>query len=667
MNNLSNIIDEDFKESCKVWFSQEINNLTEKLSLMTPSEWAENNRYLPASVSPLPGFYNYNITPPLKEIVDCLDIRSTVREITLMKGAQIGATVGVLENAIGYFISEVRSSPMMLLTADAELAKIRMESHITVMVQQSGLADLIQTTDELSRNKTGKTASKLEWFGGGYLLPFGARNAAKLRSSPIQILLEDEVDGYPENVGKDGDPMKLAEGRTKAYSQTRKILRLSTPLIKGASRIERSYLDGDQRKFLVPCKKCNRLQELRFQGVDELTGLKWGLIWKTDASGILIPDSVRYLCKFCNHPHVNADKSWMLPRGKWQITGKPKSPYIRSYHLSGLYSPASMFSWADMVRDYLSAWDDKENKVKDLRLYQEFYNNALGESFELRGSKLKFSTVSGHRRSIYKYGEIPNKYAMLHSESSILVLTCAVDIHKDNLCVAIFGWTRGNRTYLIDYFKLYGDPTQEDDPGTWMKLSDLILEKEYIADDESKYRIILTLIDSGYLQDQVLQFCDKFESGVYPIKGRDETPKNAAIKEFSEFTTKFGMNAYGITTTLYKDRMSAVLKRRWSGTGIQRERTFNVPLDITDEELKELTVEQKRERINKITKQVDGYEWYRPSGAKNELWDLLIYNAAAIDLIAWDVCKKQLELDHVNWLTFWDYVESEKLFFDPKS
>jgi len=645
----------------KKWLSALVNELLDSVIVLSPSEWAEKYRYLPASVSPLPGVYSYDVSPPLREIVDCLDIRSPVREVTLMKAAQIGATVGVLENAIGYFISQVRSAPMMLLTADAELAKTRMDGHITVMIQQSQLREYIKSSDELTRNKTGKTNTKVEWVGGGYLLPYGAKNAAKLRSNPIQVLLEDEIDGYPDVVGKDGDPMKLAEARTKAYNQTRKILRLSTPLLKGVSRIERAYLEGDQRKFFVPCKKCKRPQELKFYGRNEETGEIWGLIWKLDKHGILEEGSVKYLCQFCQHPHGNSDKTWMLPRGEWRPTARSRSPGIRSYHLSALYSPAAMFPWEEIIRDYLNCWDVKENRPKDLGLMQEFYNNVLGKTFELRGKKISFKKITQARRD-YSYGDVPNLLAQEFSGGKIVLLTCAVDVHKDDIAVAVFGWTRGCRCYLIDYWRFEGDPVQENDAGTWGRLAELIEGDGYVADDGSMYKIVMTLVDSGYIPDQVYRFCEKYEAGVYPLKGRENPPKSAAIKEFSPFVSRLGTTVYGVTVNFYKDRMSAALSQDWNGLGLQRERCVNFPQNATSEQLKELTTEQKRERINRVTKQRDGFEWYRRAGAKNELWDLLIYNAAALDIIAFDVCLNNLNLEYVNWVAFWDLLESENLF-----
>ena len=43
--------------------------------------------------------------------------------------------------------------------------------------------------------------------------------------------------------------------------------------------------------------------------------------------------------------------------------------------------------------------------------------------------------------------------------------------------------------------------------------------------------------------------------------------------------------------------------------------------------------------------------------------DLLIYNNAALDLIAWDVCRHQMDLEYVNWTAFYDRAAADKLFF----
>jgi len=650
----------------RVWLRDALDGISTNIEVLTPAQWAEKKRYLPPQLSAMPGYFRFEVTPYLKEILDCLSMESPVREVALMKGVQIGATVGILENAIGYAIEHIKTAPMMLVTADAELAKLRMDSYITPMLQHSELTHLIKSSDTMSTRKSGKTDKRIEWVGGGFLVPFGAQSANKLRSISIQILLRDEIDGWPDTVGKDGDPIKLSTDRTAAYETSRKIADMSTPLVKGMSKIHKRYLAGDQRQYFVCCLGCGHAQPLRWRRTNPDTGEITGIVWEIKDNR-LVQDSVRYLCEACGHAHTNDDKTRLLSPdhgAEWRPTAVPVNPHTRSYHLSALYSPVGMQSWTTCVQTWLDAWDVEANRPKDLGQLQVFYNNVLGEPFELRGEKIRFSHVSEHRRSVYRIGEIPNQYALAHTTSPVLLVVCTVDVHKDNLSVATFGWCRGRRVFVIDYWKFEGDTEQLDDPATWGRLRELIEHHTYTADDGKVYRLQLTLIDSGYRADHVYRFASEYEMGVYPIRGRDAAPKSATIKEFAEYTTPMGTLAYNITVDFYKDRWSAALRRGWDTEGTMPTGHFNAPTDLSDKQLKELTVETKRERIEKTTGKRVGFEWHRPSGAANELWDLLIYANAALDMIAWNICRGQLEMEFVNWTSFYDLLEDEKLFFE---
>lgn len=653
-----------FTAEQREWLAAQFDALTTELILMTPSRWAEERRYLPASTTSLPGYYRFEVAPYLKEIVDCLSIDSPVREVAVMKGVQIGATVGVIENAIGYFIDHVKSAPVMLVTADQELAKLRVDSYITPMLQHSDLDHLIRSADTKNNRKTGKTDQRIEWVGGGFLIPFGAQNANKLRSISIQMMMRDEIDGWPDVVGKDGDPLKLSTDRTAAFESSRKILDISTPLIKGQSKIFRRFQQGDQRYYFVRCLGCEHPQTLRWRRQDE-HGVISGVVWEMDGAR-LIPDSVRYVCEKCGHAHTNEDKTKLLsPRygAEWRATAEAISPEFRSYHVNALYSPVGMQSWGACVFKWLEAWDVEEGRPRDLPTLQVFYNNVLGEPFEMRGEKIRFEAVSAHRRQSYRFGQVPNRWASDFCGGPVLLLTCAVDVHKENLAVAVMGWCRDRRAILIDYWRFNGDTERLDDPDTWGRLRHLIEAQVYTADDGRKYRVALTLIDSGYRADDVYQFASEYAAGVYPIRGRDVPPKASVIKEFSSFTTPLGTTAYGITVDIYKDRWSAALRRGWDGVEIQPETFFNAPLDVTDKQLKELTTETKVERIDARTKQRVGWEWRRPSGAANELWDLLVYNNAALELVAWNICIGQLERPTIYWPEFYDLLLNQKTFF----
>jgi len=650
------------------WLAEIVDELTDTITHVTPSEFNEETRYLPESVTSIPGYIRYDVNPFMKEIIDCADVNSPVREVNVKKGVQITYTT-LLESVMLYYMAHIKTVPMMYMTADKELATARVENNIIPMLNQSGLADIIRSSDEGNSRKTGKTKDHLQWEGGGYMVPFGAKTADKMRSFSIMVMLKDEIDAWLETVGKDGDPDALSDDRCSGYWERRKIFRGSTPLIKSASKIEAAYLRGDQRHYMVLCKSCGFPQALRWSTTDKKTGVVGGFMWDMD-DGVLNLESVRYCCQNCGEPHHEHDKELLFsPDGgaKWEPTAKPVEPNIRSYHLPAMYSPIGMQPWYKCVSAYLKGFDPISKKVRDIGKYQVFYNNILAEPFEVKGTKVRFTQVSAHRRAVYRLGQIPNKYAAKHSGSVILFLTCQVDVHKNNLAVSVMGWTRDMRCYVIDYWR-FEVKNDEDDCSeitspVWGRLQKLIEETIYTADDGKKYRIISTLVDAGYANDTVTNFCSVYASGVVPILGRDRPEKNQTIKEFTEFTTQAGKIGYKIVVDHYKDRLSPVLRREWvEEAGEQPEYHFNAPVDITDKQLKELTVESRREKKDPKTN-VTTYFWYRPGNARNELWDLLGYGHAAVEILAYQICIQHFELKTIDWSKFWDYLENEALYY----
>lgn len=650
-------------QSSADWLTERFERLTTELHIATPSSWAEEKRYLPPSVTNMPGPYRFEVAPFLREIVDCLGVESPVREVAVMKGAQVCATVGLIENAIGYYIEHVKTAPMMLVTADAQMAKLRIDSYVLPMLQHSGLDELIASNDEKNRRKTGKSGTKLEFVGGGFLLGTGAKNPTRGRSASIRILLGDETDGWPIVIGKDGDPVKIFEARTNAYEDAKKIFHGSTPLLEETSHILKLFRRGDQRHYYVCCLRCAFPQSLRFRPAPSEVGLVYGLQWELE-QGLIVPDSVRYLCQNCQHEHFNSDKIRLLSPdhgAQWRPTATPVAPFVRSYHLPALLSPVGMLSWESIAQQWHEAWDDGANRPRDVQKLQTFYNNVLAQPFKMLGDRLTVEAVSSHRRSFYRYGQIPNAAATEFASSPILFLTCAVDVHGDNLAVGVFGWAREGRAFLVDYWRFEGDPSNLEDEPTWGRLQRFLSDPQYVSDDGRKYPLLLTLVDSGYDGDTVYRFCAQFPSGVYPLQGRDAPPARGR-KEFTAFTTSLGTTAYGVTVNIYKERWFNRLRVQWSGSGSMPEWFVSVPEDATPKQIKELTNEWRAKKVDARTGQVLGWEWHRTKGVANELWDLLIYNTAAAEMVAANVCLEQYGAESVDWAAFWNFLSHQQPF-----
>lgn len=646
------------------WLAATVEGMADHIEHITPVAYNEANRYLPQGVSPRPGYIRYDLFPFLVEIIECFDPMSGVREANLMKGVQVGYTT-LLEAVLFFYIGHIKTAPAMFITADKELATSRVENNILPMLNESDMGHLIRSADVGNSRKTGKTKDYLQWDGGGFLIPQGAQNAAKMRQFSVPLMLKDELDGWPRTVGKDGDPDTLTDARLSAYWAVRKILRGSTPLLF-PSLIQDAHDNGDKRVYNVLCKSCREPQPLRMEWPGGLGGFKWD----TNEEGGLLLESVRYCCRACGFAHYEHDKERLFSAADgahWESTCKAKTPGVRSYHLPSFYSPYGFRPWYKCIADYLAAFDPVAKQVKSYAKLQEFYNNTLGVPFKVQAAAIKFESVSAHRRQAYRLGEIPNHYARKHSGSPVLFLTCTVDVHAKNLAVSVFGWTKDARSYLIDYDRYeVGDHEDCSEVGSpvWGRLRALIEERVYTADDGAQYRVVMTMIDAGYSTDTVVGFCSAYSAGVYPIFGRDQTAKNQATKEFAPFTTQAGTVGYRILVSHYKDRLAPVLRREWlEDSGEQGAYHFNAPTDIADKQLKELTVETRKEKTD--ANGATSYVWHRPGNARNELWDLLVYGHCAVEVIAWEICVNQFGLATVDWPRFWAYIEENSLYFTP--
>jgi phage terminase large subunit GpA-like protein len=98
---------------------------------------------------------------------------------------------------------------------------------------------------------------------------------------------------------------------------------VSTPTLKGHSRIEAAYLDSDQRYFHVPCLHCG-----------DMAPIMWARIRWPEGQR----DAAYLVCDACSGVHHEHYKPRLLAAGGWRPTA-PGDGHTAGFHLSSLYSP----------------------------------------------------------------------------------------------------------------------------------------------------------------------------------------------------------------------------------------------------------------------------------------------------------------------------------------
>lgn len=561
------------------------------------SDWADRFRYLSPEASAEPGKWRTSRVPYLREILETI---GTVSEVVVMASAQTGKTEAAL-NTIGYFMHQ-DPSPIMMVQPTIEMAEAISKDRIATMLRDSpALSGLVG--DRRVRDSGNQILHKT--FLGGHLTLSGANSPASLASRPIRVLLFDEVDRFPASAGSEGDPVNLAIKRSATF-WNRVILKVSTPTIKGSSRIEKDWERSDQRKYNVPCPHCQKLQPLVWEQV------KWEKAKNSDKV------EAWYECKLCYGKITDAHKPTFLAHGRWVRTNQGSS--IAGFHLSELYSPWRSF--ADVVKSYLEAKDDPQ-------LLKVFWNTSLGLPFDDRGGEGLLWKQLADRVEPYQPLTVPR---------SALLLTAGVDVQGNRVAVSVWGWGRGEEAWLIYHTELFGNPEQEK---IWLDL-DAILDATY-THPSGEMNISLTAIDTGFAAQAVYNYA-RTRPKVMAVKGSSSiwkpvisTPSTVDFN-YKGKKIKKGVQIWPLGTDTAKSTIFARLKLPSFGPGY-----LHFPSGIEQEYFEQLTAEKC------VTSLINGHpkrQWINIR-SRNEALDCVVYAYAAailagIGRINWDKLEAQL-------------------------
>lgn len=446
---------------------------------LTVSEWADRHRWLSSRASAEPGRYRTARTPYMREIMDALSPANAVQRVVFMKAAQVGATEA--GNCFIGFVMHHAPGPMLAVQPTVELAKRNSRQRIDPLIEES--PELRVRVKPARSRDAGNTMLSKE-FAGGILIMTGANSAVGLRSTPARYIFLDEVDAYPASADEEGDPVTLAEARSLTFAHRRKVFLVSTPTIRGLSRIEREYEASDQRRFFVPCPHCGHEQWLKFER----------LRWETGR-----PETAAYHCEGCDRAIAEHHKTAMLEAGEWRPTATAADPTTVGYHLSALYSPVGWLSWARIARAHDAAQGSDE-------AIKAFRNTILGETWVETGEAPDWQRLYG-RRERWRPGIVP---------AGGLFLTAGADVQKDRIEVDVWAWGRSLESWLVDHLVIEGGP---DRPEAWADLTAL-LDRSWTHERGAHLKIARLAIDTGYEAPAVYAWARKVGfPQVAPVKG----------------------------------------------------------------------------------------------------------------------------------------------------
>lgn len=458
------------------------------------SQWAARYAVLSAETSAQTGrfrAYAYQIGM-MDAVTD-----PAVSEITVMKSARVGYTK-ILDHVAGYYIHQ-DPSPMLLVQPRVEDAEDYSATEIEPMLRDTPV--LAEITGDLKAKDSKQKLAKRVFRNGSSISFVGANSPGGFRRITARIIMFDEVDGYPiTGAGKEGDQIRLGKRRAQTFWNSKFILG-STPTVKGESRIEKSFLLSDQRRYHVPCPHCGEMQVLEWGGVDTAHGIKWD----KDEEGKALTGTAHYVCRVHGCVIEEVEKPRMLDLGEWRA-GAPFAGHA-GFHIWTGYSLDPKASWKALAAEWIEVEHDPLER-------QTFINTVLGEAYEDRGERALAEGRLIERCEVYE-AEVP---------TGVGVITCGVDTQPDRLELEVVGWGRNEESWSLAYEVFPGDPNE---PEIWERL-DRYLRMTWHRADGRPFVVSATCIDSGGANTQAVYNYAKARLArrIYAIKGASEQGGN---------------------------------------------------------------------------------------------------------------------------------------------
>jgi phage terminase large subunit GpA-like protein len=543
-----------------------------------------------------------SLTPYLREPLLLSMVEGGQNEMAFRKSAQTGFTMWLL-CSVAHSIAQDPCRMMIVQPTTNALAEFNREK-LSVMVQQSsGLKRLVR--EQASRSGEGSTALAKRFPGGSLKLAI-ANSAADLRSSTIRKAFLDEIDEYPDDLDGQGDPFAMIEARQESFLMSGDWFRayISTPTVKGSSKIEEKFEAGDQRYWHMPCPGCGD----RFKFVFDRKYFKFNDEF---------PHDPHYATPCCGTIIDSHEKVSLMKKGEW-VAEKPRPGAYPSYHFDALTSP--FVPW-EKIAERFTACNGDPQKLK------AFYNLTLGLAFDMKGDAPDHVRLMERAKGEhYKRGVIPPQG---------IVLTMTADVQMKGIWYLVKAYAPDRRSFRIEAGYIEG-ATDDPHAGAFVQLEEL--RQRAWPDSFGRTRTVDAFgVDTGYRAHVVYTWA-RGKAGVFCLKGLDGWSRpplgqpTAQDINWNGKRIRNGIMLWGVGTWSLKGTFYANLRKEGRAAGKDDDPPGYCHFaDWLDEEyFKQITAEYLgTEKFKGRSRQ----KWIPRVGAENHLLDCEVYGDALADYL----------------------------------
>lgn len=506
-------------------------------------QWADREVWLSEKMSAKAGRYQSAKTPWAREIQD-LPRNPDVREAAIMKASRTGITEGCL-NVLRWMPDHWPGNALYAIN-ERNLARQISKRRIIPSLEQSAKAQL--TDDPHDKSLSTITLKNME------VVVSGSGSAGPFMEMWYRLIILDELENHLQT--QDTTTEQRATSRQTDVDDGL-IYKISKPEEAGGI-IDLAYIRGTQKRYHVPCPRCERPILLTRDGVVASHCRNGDGTWDLDR----VVKEVYRLCPHCQGRIDEVEKESMVDAGIWIPTALkdrrrppdgnfvPPEPGVESYHISDWYSLHQRASTGELMKSWLmmneiqptqsskkyfctnhDGWpwentayridDDAIDALKGGRVEQREVTLADG-SKEVRAEVLGVSF-----RLAYEDGEF---------RARLPFRPALISVHADkqqNLIKAlIFAWLSDGQRFLIEVARFQDEDAMFDtlaERPYW-------IEPAYLEDPEEDAPMFCHTgrIDCGYRPTEVFQAClrgwQKHGMQIWPTRGEGETDKTKSKK-----------------------------------------------------------------------------------------------------------------------------------------
>lgn len=545
---------------------------------------------------------DWDATPYARNVLKALHTSSYV---AIRKSSQTGLTTA----AIAWLGAMIDLEPNNMLCVQATMPKGREFSETKLTPAFTATPALRNKVREEKQNSRKASTNTIKRFGGFMLKICGGNSASDLSGGTYKYIVADDVDQYPQDLDKQGDPMQLIRARQKSFlaSGTWKRLVLGTPTLQGASRSDAEFMAGDQRYMSLKCPHCDTEQKLTFDRLDYDEGqnpntrmicVSGCVIEETDKAAMLLESAAAN----------DGD-------GRWFIENAEKGLHP-SFHIDALHS--LLETWDSIVLDYQAAKGDS------LKM-QGFYNLTLGLPYEETGEGLAAPSLH-EKRGPHNIGSLPK---------GLLLATAGVDVQGNRLEYGVYAWGPSSVAgavdgALIDFGIIEGDPQDE---STWHAL-DMVLARTY-ENDTHATSVDLAGVDSGYLSPRVY----RYTAGRHDVNAVDGRHDPLMPANGTPIKRSFRNAAGRVVGSTMLHPVGAFSLKKEVLTALGRTTAEEVkpgatryPMDADVGYFEQMTAETLVTRTKRSTREASQI-WVKKEGQANEALDIAVYARAMAHLL----------------------------------